>query len=332
MAILEFVEVPGKRITVNRKNVRTGVRKFRVKCDIPNQSTFSIRTHPYCPKPWSAHPEEPFCFADTPQITQRKSKWHWDVEVDYTSEVDGDEQPRNPQEREADIEWHSTEFTRLAYLDKDDRPILDTAGFPPEGGGLPVEDSFWTIHVSKNLPRVPKKIVTENYASSVNEDTVTIDGIQFEPNTLKAKRIDILKWDREEGIRFRPTTVTYHSRPDSFTQTMLNRGFHQLVARVDPTDSSKTIVKPERILVGGTDGTAGEPPNEPVFLDLQGHSIMKPKRGKVRFVKGGNADDPKVLPSDPDELKAELEKRSDIIVLKWDVERQLPFRNVLPLS
>jgi len=334
MTILYVKEVPGRRVSVTRENVRNATRKFRVRSDVQNESTFAIRTHTEIPKPWSLHPTEPFCFADVPQITQRKTKYHWDVEVDYTSEIDGEEQPKNPLQRRAEIDWTSQAFTRIAFRDRKGKPILNTAGDPPEGGGLPVEDSFWVIAVEKNVPRVPKKIVTENYASAVNQETVHIDGVEFKPNTLKAAAIRISRQKREEGIRFRTMTVEYHTRPETWTQTMLNRGFNQMVAEyVDDLNGGLTLIGKtrEKILIGGDDGKVGEPPSEAAFLDMQGRYIEKPDR-QIRVVKGGTVEEPKPLPADDDDRETELKKRRQIIVLEWDVEKSKPFRGVLPLS
>lgn len=335
MSIQSVKEIPGKRASVDREFQRDYTRRFRVICDVPNQSEISILTHPKIPKPWQPHDRDPFSYADVPQVTQEKNKYHWIVEVDYTSDVDTGEKQENPLEWAAEIDWSSQEFQRLAFLDRDGKPILNTAGDPFEGGGLPVEDSFWTINVEKNVPSVPKKLVTENYASSVNQDALQIDGINFPPNTLKAKRITISRRKFHKKLRYRTLVVTYQSKPETWTQEVLNRGYNQLVASfvAQPNSDERTLLNLERqrVLVGSPDGQHGEPPTEPVFLDRQGRYIDKPNR-IIRKVKGGTVEKPTPLPTDPEELKAELKKRADVIVLTWDVEKQKTFRGVLPLA
>lgn len=309
MSVLSIKPYPGESGSLDRTAKEITV-PYIAETDDPSDGTWAILTHPDCPKPWQPHGEIPGLFVRRVLPDQRPDAPNlWDLAVEYAA-LD-----ENPLQQPAKIRLTTAEYTRLAMIDAEGKPVVSTAWDILEEAE--VEDSRWVILVEKNI-RVDFPAWITEYENAVNADAVTIRKLTFPDGTLKLKRMEIGEELEENGVPYSVLSFQLHHRREGWESEFLNRGYHELTAHQLVTGTGlfgTGVVQPgqvyytkERIL-----GDDGEPMAEPQFLDINGRRPVYPDDHP-------RAGEPKSI-LDPE----------DIVTRKFKFERRLPFNGNLPL-
>lgn len=137
---------------------------------------------------------------------------HYKVTVEYSQKEQIDK-PDNPLEREPEISWSYAEASEPFFRDRSNppKPVTNSAGDPFENY-LEKESGVLTCTVVRNeLEYNPAAL--DEYSHAVNLNYVTIDGIRFDPGTLKISPITAVKtketYNDADGV---PVTVTFYKR------------------------------------------------------------------------------------------------------------------------
>lgn len=255
------------------------------------------------------HPDDPIARVKEFRPVQipgldRHGHVRFEIEVRWSSDVP---EPVNPSTAAADIEWSTTEITRVVTIDTTGRPVVNTAGSLLTD--LQEELSLWVVDVAKPITAMPGWLT--HYANAVNSDTFKIDGFTAPPRTMKLKQIRLGRWqDSEEfKVRFRELRYQLYYTRETWDRRILNRGLYEIEFRVH---RGRTVRDQVPIV-----NAAGEPLTEPAFLDSAGR---RPRR-RVRDADGEL--------TDQEELKPQPLDPSDIVVLTFETCQKLPF-SVLP--
>lgn len=266
------------------------------------------------------HPEDPIARVKEFRPTQipgksRSRNYLFEIEVRWDSDV---EARQNPLLQPAEIEWSTTEITRVVTIDREGRPIVNTAGSLLTD--LQEELSLWVIDVQKNVPAVPAWFAS--YANAVNAEAFKVDGFTAPARTLKLKTVKLgaRQYDEDFRVSYRALQFQLIYTQETWDRRVLNRGLYELQLRRLP--SGRQVTDQVRI-----HNENGEPIEEPAFLDERGRRPRRPLRdpetgqpyptlsGSLRLT------ELKPPPLDP----------ADIIVLRFETAKKLPFR-VLPVA
>lgn len=231
------------------------------------------------------------------RLKQTESNAIYELQVQYVRY-----ELATPFDFKIDWEWESSVLEIPAYTDRNDKPLVTTAGEPIQG--LTRRLKLWTLKGTRNVPGVPSWF--RDYGVSVNSDTTNVDGEDFKPNELQLQRISLGKWDSEiiDEIEYlyRPLSFEFWFNPLTWSTAALNLGYNELVVTKVVNDKGKTVDKP--IQVRATND--GEETKNKVFLDDDG------KRPRD---KNGN-------------IKTQLDPE-DIVVLQFDLDDELPYTPLL---
>ena len=230
---------------------------------------------------------------------QRKGTPVFDVEVDYTSDI---EEEKDPTKLPAEIDYNSNSQNRPLTRNIQGRPLRTAAGEPILG--LEQEEKYLEISISKNFRRAPEWAY--DYWNAINRDVVTIEGRRFPKQTLFVDSIGISKWQtaqvtEKQTIRYKTLSLKMLVNPETWLRRLPNAGYYELVKDRKGTRSVYT-----RIL-----DASGQPVDRPQFLNKDGERPRVTIDGK-RIIK---------FPLDPE----------DIVVLKEQTRPEKPF-NILPLA
>lgn len=266
------------------------------------------------------HPDDPLARVREFRPTQvpgvaRGGTYLFEIEVRWDSTI----APRtNPLQQPAEIEWSTTEIVRAVTRDRDGKPLVTTAGSLLTD--LHEELSLWVVDVKKNVADAPAWIL--DYANAVNADPFRVDGLTLPPRTarLKTLRLGPQQRDEEQRVDWRELQFQLFYQRETWDKFVLNRGLYELHFR--RTASGRVEQRQVRIL-----NRDGEPIEEPAFLDEHG---QRPRR-RVRDEAGNFIP----LSTDPTGFVTELKPlpldAEDILVLRFETARKLPFR-VLPVT
>lgn len=299
MGILRWDEIDGESGTFSQGNLIKATRRFAAQMASPLDGLKEILTDPRVPKPYTPHPNINGLWVLDVDPQQDDTVPHlWEVDVDYSSEIEEREENKNPLKRPAKISWTSSDFSRIVTTNNKGRPILNAANDLIED--ITLEDSNWVIRVEKNISKMPRWVLS--YKNAVNADAVRIENLTFKPDSLKIRRLERGDQQEENDFIFYVLSFELHHNPRGWTTQILNRGFNELEEYTYTEDDfSTTKTRKKRILI------RGEYPTTPQFLDKRGRLIR-------------DADGEPKQPLDT----------SDFVIIKEKLEPRLPFR-VLPL-
>ncbi len=299
MAVNTIIETTGETGSFEQGNKIRASRQWAVVVTSPLDTAKTVLVHPKIVKPYTEHPDYRGVYAisvtaeqdeDTPEL--------WMVEAEYSSELEEEEEDKNPLARAAKISWTTNDFSRIVTTDRHGRPLTNTAGDLIEE--VTLEDARWVIRVEKNIAKMPNWVL--HYRNAVNSDTVRIENLTFPPDTLKIRRLNRSEIQNENKTDFFTLSFELHHRQEGWTARLLNRGWNEIESYQVNAGFLITKKRKVRALVNG------EYPNSPVFLDKTGARPL----------------------DDDGDIKEPLEP-SDIITRDYELEPRLPFR-VLPLK
>lgn len=274
-------------------------------------------------KKGAPHPRDPQCFVERFDAIQRSNALIWDITVDWSNRQ---ELPENPLAKPAAIVLN-TQFEQLpVVLDKDNRPIVNTAGQLIEG----LEEPYPIINFrcSKNIASYPDWLF--DYPLATNSDVVRIKGKVCAPRTLK---IGALSIGDDQSVTVGNKIIDYMQlnlellqNAQTWDKVVLNRGTSEITLRSFTNSKGKLVIVRE--LKPCKDPATGDPVSEPVFLDPDGRRPRVDDAGKLVTL----ADEIKALKQGQTLqtfIKEPLDP-SDIVILKKRIRPEFPF-GALPL-
>lgn len=224
MAVIEVQEdTPDRRGKQGEKGVVTYTRSFSVITDDPRDGPQIVRQAAGIPRYGdtyeSGNDSDPAatCREIEPQLKEpQHDQTKWKVICNYSSANDANSnQPENPLEREADVDWNGAEYGRVVDIGdlvddsgavlEEDVQIESSAGKPYRDPAPEIEDSHWIVTITKNLAAVPPWIL--QYKNAVNSDVFTIDGIVIQIRMARIVAPRIGKWQQENGVRYRQVSI-----------------------------------------------------------------------------------------------------------------------------
>lgn len=228
----------------------------------------------------------------------------YEITVPYTSEVTED-----PLDRPVDVDWHTWHTRELITRDPDGKPILTAAG--EVISGIEEDVDYLGLTCVKNVAAVPAWVL--RFRGAVNEDDITIDGIQFPQHTLRIADLRITKAE-ENDVEFRRVQLELLHREETWQRYFPNAGYYCLQTVEIPRSRPRinfpgqtvqlrplSVRKYVRIL-----DDQGEPTQQPEFLSAEGERITEPIKGPDGrpLVNGNNQPRGRVLkrPLDPEDL------------------------------
>lgn len=254
-----------------------GTREFeefyRVISDDPEESSYDVRFNAGLPVPWAAYPEDDRAICTGRSCRRPEaSRLIWEVTLRYSWSPEDDEDDENPLNKEPEIEWDSSSFTKAIIKDRDGNAITNSAGDYPDP---PPEDEIirWNILLQCNVPFVPAFI--RQYAGAINESTIEIDGESIAAERARIVGMKISRWQTENDVDFRTVTLNIEARDDSdddYDLEMLDQGFRYK----DGTELKDILIEDE-------DGTKHRP-SAPILLDGNGEKLIDPSPTTAVFL------------------------------------------------
>lgn len=260
------VHLQGETTSDDREFVFRYTRTFRIE-HANTDGSRTILNDALVPQPWSVHPQDPLAFVDTRNLERsvEDARTSSILTVNYTTELEREEEPQNPLLRPARISW-TTQNERVPILfDKDDEPIVNDAGDLLLG--VEEDRALWQINVVKNVAAVPTWVTS--YQNAVNSDTVIIGGASLEAGKLKMDAIQISEQQFENGTYFYEVTFQMLFRQDGWDQKLLNVGLREIVSTTIFLGVTPIPISELRPILTAS----GEQVDEPVFLDADGKAI-----------------------------------------------------------
>lgn len=268
-----------------------------------------LRKQNVIPKFNLEHPTEPGFFLDriTPSHLQR---CYWELDTEWTPIKAGKIDP-DPSAREPDITYSTSLVEQPVIRDAKGRPICTTAGEMITGvmQQIPLVD----YQIVKSYPKDPEFIQT--HLGAVNQDTVKLRGIVWQPKTLLFSAVSAGSFVTENRYRTSEFRLTIVADYRGWTHEVWNRGLLRLEKQ--PRTQWKFVggkLVPKRVNVwvqvpikSGSPATAI---TEPVAIDEYGQEVLD------------HLEPDKDRPVDP----------SKLITLYFDVQREMRFGGVLPLA
>lgn len=126
----------------------------------------------------------------------------------------------NPLQREAVITWNTYRTRKVWEKDLDEKPFTTTAGEPIIHEG---EVTRRVISIKKNVGGM--NVIFAKKGDFVNRDTVVIQGITFEPDTLWMTDITLGPVDRSNGYMFFEMSFNLFHNPDTWYVYKRNAGW-----------------------------------------------------------------------------------------------------------
>ena len=247
-----------------------------------------------------AHPRESGFYLDFIKPKQT-SKLVWELEAEYTRMKGGQSDP-DPIARPADITFTTSLVEQPTFFDKNLRPVTTTAGEFITGvmERIPLVD----YSIVKNLANDPKWLQT--HLGAVNADTVTLRGLQWKPKTLLLASVSAGSITTENRSTFSEFRLSILADARTWTQEVWNRGTVELYETYEVINGQARAVWSQKPIL------RGDPPapvEEPWALDIDGAAL----RDHLQ------------------QSQTESYKPNRLIKLKFETQKDLTFRNVLPL-
>ncbi|MBL8815970.1 MAG: hypothetical protein JNL58_08055 [Planctomyces sp.] len=282
---------------VQSNNLRT---RLKVKTDV-RMSWTKLRTLRPIPRHGEESETDPGFFLKKIHF-KHESRLIWDLELDWIP-FKITEENRNPLQRVPVITFDSGSIEIPADRDWKGRPNVNTAGETMLGIMRQIPTVDYSIAV--NLAKDPAWIQTHLLA--VNSDTVVIRGRRWTPRTLLFARVSASEYKNENKVDFSEFSLTIMANPLTWSQEVFNTGTVQL-EEYDLLKDGKVYRRYRQKPI--MEGSPPEPVKEPKPLDANGQLIQDALQKN----------------------RTEPIKASKLITLRFDIQPELPFNNVLPLK
>lgn len=322
MANYKWGEVPAQSGSDSQGSVSERTREFHLLFRGYVATVDEVLKLRECPRPYDPHPYNPIALAQQPQVDQ-VNRFEWRIVVSYSTEIDREEQDKNPLNRPAKIAMRATDRNLPVLIDAEGKPLTNHAGDLVPGISVSVKDPVFTV--VKNLASPPRwlpEYIGDGDLGSVNSEDVRILGYAMKPRHLKFN-FEGLEESQEGKFRFWVLrfNLEYHRLTWDFQY--LNVGKRELQKAL-PKSSLELFSEDQKEQFGNdrlVDILVGEPPrvtSDPVFLDEDGAAIREEvTKRSVELGIAGN-------------IKTRLEKDEIIVIRRKGIPAR-PF-SALPLS
>lgn len=257
-------------------------RFFMVESNLTSELEALVATAPGIPFYGEAHPSDLGAFAKEYTLTREPdNRFIWYVEVLYDSTVESKErEPADPLDRTPKVSWESTQTQKFIWKDRDGDAIKTEAGEyfidTPT-----IDEVRWVITIESNETAPTDLTWLLTYPNTLNDSSVTVDGVSFSAETLKCQGVTISSPQIENNVTHRKVKVVLHYNPDGWDLEILHRGFQQ-VNPLYPSDGEPEIVPIKLPLVDdqgvllGTNDPIREKVSSAYLLDSIGQAIVDP--------------------------------------------------------
>lgn len=212
------------------------------------------------------HPNEPGFYLHFVKPVH-KSRLIWELEAEYTP-FRGKQDDPNPLQRPAKITFDASLVEQPTLFDWKGRPMCNTAGEFLEG--IPAQIPIVDYSITKNLGADPAWLLT--HLGGVNEETITLRGLQWPPKTLLLAGVSAGEIVTEDKVKYSEYKLKILADIRTWLAQVWNRGTVELFElEVKQRDGSKK----KRLIQKAI--KTGDPPeyvDEPVPLDEFGRAIL----------------------------------------------------------
>lgn len=250
-------------------------RHYWATLDSVNTDPLIIFDYKDCPKRGDAYEHDKGAIAHRIKVTQVGSSKVYQVEAEWSTSANVENDDPNPLKRSAIIDVTTRLEEKETFRDGKGRIRINTAGDIQVGTRLaPIQ----TIRIQKNVPKVPAWF--QDLPGYVNKSAITIDGVRYEKRTLLLGAQERPDRVLENKVWYYPLVYELTHDVDTHDKFEPSMGYVQLVQK--PTAATVKAQKQlgfnpkvnnvrERITV-----TPGKEdyPNEPQYLDKDGRHII----------------------------------------------------------
>jgi hypothetical protein len=220
-----------------------------------------------CPRLGSRHPNDIALWCNKRDAKQDAGKIHWVVTVGYSNE----EFAENPLDEPAKTSWNTENFQEVVEEDTGGDGVVNSAGqyFDPP---IMRDDFRLTAVTRKNIANgVPAYML--NYVNSINNAQFVLDGLSCPSKTVKLAGLALSEPQERNDIEYRVLTMTFHIRPDTWTESILDQGMMELntggTDRVKITDDTGQPITKPWPLNGSGKSVRNPSPSTAVYLDFE---------------------------------------------------------------
>lgn len=200
------------------------------------------------------------CRRRVPQLMNfTESRQYWEVVVEYSTKGEDEDEDEKEEPLNRPAKWSGSfqQFQAIAEKDRDDKPILNTAGdaFDPP---LMKDDSRPVISCVKNFGSL-----NLNFWSSLRDVINSNSWGVFQEKTVKVMNIS---WDQKfhQNTVYYEVVFSFQINPDGWDAEILNRGYRQIEnAGEEPKPITVSSKLGETLLT------------EPALLDQAGKLVPK---------------------------------------------------------
>lgn len=236
----------------------------------------------------TAHPDNSF-YTRREISLSAPSALHWTAKVSWSTEqissqdMERDQYP-NPTDRRMQISIASQETQKYVWKDKDDVPLVNTAGEPIEP--LPINFTDVIINIKANIDNYDATWLT-TYSNTVNATDVSVTNgrttLNIEAGYGLLKSINISENQLENGYEYYEANMSVHVTHDTeylWKTMVINEGFHRRSGTklvpffeldTDGNDTEDLVTTPVKITEDGLSRL--EAGSEPFLLEFETYNV-----------------------------------------------------------
>jgi hypothetical protein len=211
----------------------------------------------------SLHPDRQAWLVDISCNTEEGVKWVANLTYTTNPTQEQRNQSDDPTSEAARVSWSGENFQEVAVVDKDDKPILNSAGDPYDPP-LMKDFSRPVATVRKYVSSAPAWILDSH--DKKNSTEFVLDGLTVPAGKAKIKRVDISDQPLyRNGVAYREMTIVIHFSKNGWVRKVLDAGFRRIYSGTSR----------ENITLTNSDDQQ-EYPTAPVPLDGSGVELTDP--------------------------------------------------------
>ena len=221
MAVAVSEVYDGRSTKVGLYLIRHHVRRF-VATTTAGEGSFAVAFTGSVPSLGDAHPEDAVALCvDVDAKPKSGEPAVWDITCKYTNDLPSDDiDDDDPLSQRPELSWGAEDFSRFVGKDRNDKPILNTAGDRYED---PVEvvDGLPVLTIKKNKASF-NAATAYAYNNSTNSDVYR----GADPGTLRVRITAVELWKGDAA--YWATSYTFRYNPEGWQPTIMETGLYQL--------------------------------------------------------------------------------------------------------